>query len=133
MRERLGIIDDDQEVLDHFIKTYLDLGLSVYAFKYPERLDAFMSCCQTCDIILIDHRLGGSNGANVATKLAKDRKVKAQIFLFSDAVKPEYVDSFKFYFSRDDLYKNPKKILSVKKDFVEFAVEASVLMQLSVG
>ena len=127
----LAILDDDRAILELFAELYHLIGLEVQAFHFPKDMDDFWERASEFDFILLDHRLGGTNGANVASQLMNNRDVRARIFLFTGAFKFGYED-FKYYFNKSELLAHPSSIFEVEEDIVERAVETSVLKQVRI-
>jgi DNA-binding NtrC family response regulator len=123
------IIDSDEDVLKRLAKVYDGIGLNVETFRYPEDIDYFVDKSSKCDFILVEQKLGGTNGANVAHNLMKDHRVSAKILIFSKSINENYRD-FIFYRSESELLKNPHIIYDIEDNVIEQAVETSVLMQM---
>jgi hypothetical protein len=130
--KRLAIMDDDDSSLGIFTKIYSSIGLNVDPFLYKRDFDDFLEKAGEYQFILVDHLLGGTNGANVAACLMKDIKVSAKVFIFTGFVKEDY-KNFKYYYDKMGLINDPMKIFRVNGSFVEQAVETSVLMQMNVA
>ena len=130
--KRMALVDDDPEILLSFSGIYERIGLQVKSFCYPEDANDFRSQASTFDFILVDHRLGGTNGANVAANLMKNPTVTASIFIFTGFVKEDYRE-FKSYYAKTTLMEDPLVIFETDVGFVDRAVETSVLMQMDMS
>jgi DNA-binding NtrC family response regulator len=127
----IAVIDDDITFLQKIESNYSECGLSITVFRYPDELDYFYKASKKFDVILIGHRLGGSNGANVFKKLLA-KGIDGTIIVMSNTY-DEHYSNFEYYVSKDDILNNPDGILGKKNDIVEQAVEASVLLQKRTG
>ena len=131
MGKRIAVLDDDVDVADLFAARYRKLGLIADAYHYPMDMTRFWVEAMNYDIILLDHRLGGTNGANVAANLWKNSDVRAKVFIFTSLFHEEY-RSFKYYFRKDALIEDPTLIFTVEESIIDRAVETSVLRQMRV-
>lgn len=127
----IGVIDDDTIFLENIKNNYSNRGLSITIFCYPDDLNYFYRVSKKFDVILIGHRLGGSNGANVFKKLLGNG-IGGTIIVMSGTY-DEHYRNFEYYVNKDEIVNNPNSILGKKSDIVEQAVEASVLLQKQVG
>jgi len=129
--KKLAILDDDRDITDVFSRIYCSIGLVSSSYVYPVDMSKFWDKAKEYDFILVDHMLGGTNGANVAANLLKNREVRAKIFIISAAFNQDY-SSFKYYFKKSSLIDNPCAIFSVDDNIIDRAVETSVLRQMRV-
>lgn len=130
--KRIAIVDDDDSSLGIFTKIYSSLGLVADPFLYKRDFDDFFEKAAEYQYVLVDHLLGGTNGANVAARLMKKTGVSAKVFIFTGFVKEDY-KGFKYYYDKMALIDDPLKIFQVNGSFVEQAVETSVLMQMNIA
>jgi len=129
----VAIIDSSLPMLLKLSDLYKKLGFSCHSFLYPDSLEDFWSKIQEFDYILIDHSLGGTNGANVARNVLARTDVPGKVRIISDEVHPGYSRGFQFYFEKSDLMRDPEKVIRVQDDIVRQAVETSVLMQMNMA
>lgn len=127
----IGVIDDDRDWLKTMQGLYViypDVSLEI--FTYPLDIDSFIKRAISLDFVLIDHLLGGTNGANVAKELMF-YGMKGKIILISNIYDDKYTD-FSSYVNKDEIIKDPRVIFNHQSDDITTAIEISVLRQKNV-
>ena len=130
---RIGIIDDDAAWLDSMRRSFKERvgDMVVDTFLYPDNLNDFCEQADSFDFLIIEHNLGGSNGANLARRLLLDNVQGKIIIVASNGCEKRYGE-FKFLIGKDKLKTDPECIFDVHGDTITQAVETSVLMQAQI-
>ena len=131
--QSIAIIDSSLSMLEELSGSYESRGFTCHCYLYPGGLDDFWSSIQEFDYILIDHSLGGTNGANVARKVLARTDIAGKVRIISDEAHPGYSQNFQFYFEKAEILKDPESALRVQDDIVRQVVETSVLMQMDMA
>jgi DNA-binding response OmpR family regulator len=123
---KVAALDDDPMWLKYVEAKYSERPKTkITTFLYPDSYQSFLDKANRYDILLVDHRLGGTNGANVVRNLFKEG-YQGNMFVVTANHNPEY-QNFSFYHSKSDIIENPELIFEVKGSKIDMAVESSVL------
>lgn len=126
----VAIMDDDSEDLTLLENAFIKAGIKVATFHYPFDEERFNNECEKADVILLDHRLGGTNGANVANRLHKERKTQnKRVFIFTDAMREDLKGQLETYLTKDEILSNPRIVIERDTDIISMVVESNFLKQ----
>lgn len=128
----IGYIDDCQEQIAMMKTAFSSLHESVklLCYKYPEDKEEFKKSINAFDRVMIDFRLGGANGANLARTIIKEHP-DAVVAIVSSSPSRSFTQCNNICISKLDVGLNPEKILTMHPDKIDRAVEISVLVQSS--
>ena len=107
--------------------------LAVDTFVFPDDLEAFRRRAIDADVVLIDHKLGGENGASIAKDLLS-QSIRGEVYVVTAKFEDHFAD-FSHYVDKWEVLIHPEQILEEppSSDIFEQAVETSILMQKNVG
>jgi len=130
-RTSIACIDDDESWLYYMNQIYKEMpDIQVNTYLYPDYYEDFIDDFMKYNILLIDHRLGGMNGANVVKRLFKSGYDGKMIIVSSFSTK--FTGNFNLYMDKDDIVTDPRVIFRAKGSDVDQAVEAVMLAKTEV-
>jgi DNA-binding response OmpR family regulator len=123
----IAVIDNDREFLKSVKKIYTKTGAYVKTYRYNGNVNGFNRTARKFDIIVVNYKLAGCNGANIVSCLLKSG-FDGTIIIIADELDKRY-ENFQYYVTKSEVMEHPDHILHKEGDIVEQAVEASVLLQ----
>ena len=123
----IAALDTDPDWLLGVHKTYSAMPhVNMHVYSYPKDKAKFLGSCNKYDILMVDHVLGGDNGANIVIQLFEEGFMGKTVIL-SDKYNKEY-SGFSYYKNKQDILTNPQTILELNGTSVDQAVEAVFLL-----
>jgi len=123
---QVAIIDDDPEWLQRIEHRYEDERCDTTVFVHPAQDDELLKCAGSFDYILIDHRLGGINGANVARKILA-AGVQATIIIIDGGQRDFDHRLLQCYIDKHDLLLAPGQIFALEQKIDALCMETTWL------
>ncbi len=130
---RIAALDDTNEWLD-FLKSIYSTraNIQIDTFKYPEQYDDFLKASEQADVKLVDHRLGGTNGANVARNLFRSGTKGINIVMSADDFFNTEYSTFYIYVRKEDIAKDPDLIFHIGGNKYDHVIEMNTLAVMEV-
>lgn len=127
---RIAIIDDDSNWLSCIKELYEEKKVEADIYRYPQQHDDFLEHMRDYTHILIDHRLGGTNGANVARNVLASG-VHAHVFIITGQM-DEAFKGYKMYLQKSTIVEHPEVIFDTQLDEYDMCVEATILRKTEI-
>jgi len=123
---RVAYVDDCEDQLFIMKQSFSQkVGIEVSTFLYPSCLTDFFSNLRDFDHIMLDYKLGGTNGANLARRVLKEVP-NISIAIVTANILNRF-EGFSVYFNKLDVFRNPNLVVHMEQDKIERALEVAAM------